>query len=148
MYPSMQWARGCIPARNGAAAGTGGCTPPPWTHTPLDRHPLGKHTSDRHTPTPRQIPTPLVQMTIETGGTHPTGMYSCYRPQQSWGKVMFLQASVILLTGGGCVCSWGEGGTSPPQEQTAPRADTPRRACCEIRSTRGRYASYWNAILL
>ena len=24
-----------------------------------------------------------------------------YRPQRSWGKVMFLQASVILLTGGG-----------------------------------------------
>ena len=25
-----------------------------------------------------------------------------YRPQRSWGKVMFLQASVILLTGGVC----------------------------------------------
>ena len=30
-----------------------------------------------------------------------------------------------------------------PQEQTPPRS----RACWEIRSTRGRYASYWNAIL-
>ena len=27
------------------------------------------------------------------------GLY-CYHPQRSWGKVMFLQASVILLTGG------------------------------------------------
>ena len=33
--------------------------------------------------------------------------------------------------------------TTPP-EQTPPR----RRACWEIRSTHGRYASYWNAILL
>ena len=54
-----------------------------------------------------------------------------YRPQRSWAKVMFLQASVILLTGGGCVClsaSWN----GLPQEQTPPgsrhppRADTPR----------------------
>ena len=26
---------------------------------------------------------------------------SCYRPQRSWGKVMFLHVSVILFTGGG-----------------------------------------------
>ena len=32
----------------------------------------------------------------------------------------------------------------PSQEQTPP---SPRRAYCEIRSTRVRYASYWNAIL-
>ena len=32
--------------------------------------------------------------------------------------------------------------TPPPPEQTPPR-----RACWEIRSTRGRYASYWNAYL-
>ena len=31
-----------------------------------------------------------------------------YRPQRSWGKVMFLQASVILLTGGeACVVGGG-----------------------------------------
>ena len=36
-----------------------------------------------------------------------------------------------------------------PPEQTPPRSRTPprRRACWEIRSMRGRYASYWNAIL-
>ena len=32
-----------------------------------------------------------------------------YRPQRSWGKVMFLQASVVLLTGGACVAAGGRG---------------------------------------
>ena len=79
-----------------------------------------------------------------------------YHLQQSWGKVMFLQASVILLMGV-CVCTpppsrhtsppprsrppWEQ--THPPPEQTPPPQS---RACYEIRSTRGRYASYWNAI--
>ena len=37
----------------------------------------------------------------------------------------------------------------PPSRHPPPGADTPRhRACWEIRSTRRRYASYWNAILL
>ena len=35
--------------------------------------------------------------------------------------------------------------TPPPRSRHAP---PPWRACWEIRSTRGRYASYWNAILL
>ena len=118
-----------------------------------------------------------------------------YRPQRSWGKVMFLQASVILLTGGvphippprqqappradppGADTphqSRQPPGSRHPRAQTTPppwsrhplvadppgadtpRADTPprsrhprppRRAYCEIRSTRVRYASYWNAIL-
>ena len=50
------------------------------------------------------------------------------------------------------------GADTPPQEQTppgadprgadTPRVDTPQcRACWEIRSTCGQYASYWNAIL-
>ena len=40
-------------------------------------------------------------------------------------------------------------GIPHPPEQTHPPKQTPpqRRACWEIRSTRGRYASYWNAIL-
>ena len=46
-------------------------------------------------------------------------------------------------------------GTDTPREQAPPGADTPLgadtpsrcRACWEIRSTRRRYASYWNAIL-
>ena len=99
-----------------------------------------------------------------------------YRPQWSWAKVMFLQASVILSTG-------GEGSASvpapldqadpprtrdPPTRQTSPRtrqtpgtrdpptrqtppedqADPPpREADASIRSMSGRYASYWNAFL-
>ena len=94
-----------------------------------------------------------------------------YHPQRSWGKVMFLQASVILLTGGYLTPPGADPPrahtpphsrppprTRPPPEQTPPEQTTPpqsrtcfppppQRACCEIRSTRGRYASYWNAIL-
>ena len=63
-----------------------------------------------------------------------------YRPQRSWGKVMFLHVSVILFRGGLAHCMLGY--THPPreqepphtrhpleqapQEQTPPEADTPR----------------------
>ena len=99
-----------------------------------------------------------------------------YRPQRSWGKVMFLQASVILLTGGGGVClsacwdtppgadmppvadpPWEQ---TPPQEQTPPppsrhpleqthrpNPHPPSEHAGEILSMRGWYASYRNAIL-
>ena len=50
---------------------------------------------------------------------------SCYRPQRSWGKVMFLQASVILLTGRGS--TWHTPQTRytpwsrhPPRDQVPP----------------------------
>ena len=47
-----------------------------------------------------------------------------YRPQRSWGKVMFLQASVILLTGGrGVVSASVHAGIHPP-EQTPPQEQT------------------------
>ena len=81
----------------------------------------------------------------------------CYRPQRSRGKVMFSQACVILFTGGWglpqCMLGYHP---LPPRAGTPPRSrplrlpgpGTPRRrACSEIRSTRGRYESYWNAIL-
>ena len=48
-----------------------------------------------------------------------------YRPQRSWGKVMLLQASVILLTGGGypsMPCR------SHPLEAHPPRSTHPREA--------------------
>ena len=48
-----------------------------------------------------------------------------YRPQRSWGKVMFLQASVILLTGGQGGTSPPLGADTPPPEQTSPGADPP-----------------------
>ena len=40
-----------------------------------------------------------------------------YRPQRSWGKVIFSQASVILFTGGGCLVLGGgllPGGVTDP----------------------------------
>ena len=91
-------------------------------------------------------------------------IYIFYRPQRSWAKVMFLQASVILLTGGMSASVHAgiphpqEGGTPPPQgrrhsprkeapptlppspKETPPEGDPPG-----IRSMSGRYASYWNA---
>ena len=62
---------------------------------------------------------------------------SHYRPQPGWGKVIFSQASVILFTGGGSA-SVHAGIPRPPL----------RSACWEMRSTSGRCASYWNAILV
>ena len=101
---------------------------------------------------------------------------SNYRPQWSWAKVMFLQASVILSTGGGCLprCMLGypprtrhPPGADTPQSRHPPRADTPPEADTPlweqtpprtrhppweadsgIQSTSGWYASYWNAFLL
>ena len=79
-----------------------------------------------------------------------------YRPQRSWAKVMFLQASVILSTGG---VSSREGehppGRETPRQETSPPKENPpaRRPPLggeppRIRSMSGRYASYWNAFLL
>ena len=61
---------------------------------------------------------------------------SHYRPQPSWGKVIFSQASLILFTGG----------------SASVHAGIPHPLCAvhagRLRSTSGRYASYWNAILV
>ena len=48
----------------------------------------------------------------------------CYRPQRSWAKVMFLQASVILLTGG-CLpqCMLGY---TPPKSRQPPKSRHPQ----------------------
>ena len=66
--------------------GSGGCTPPGHKHTHTPTHPLGTHTSwaplkhplapPGHTYPPTDTPT-LVEMAIEAGGTHHTGMHSC-----------------------------------------------------------------------
>ena len=82
---------------------------------------------------------------------------------------MFLQASVILLTGGVpapggvCVSQHALRQTAPsPRPDTSPGADTPGpdtlpppnfflhppEADSRIRSTSGRYTSYWNTLLL
>ena len=50
--------------------------------------------------------------------------FNFYRPQRSWGKVMFLQASVILSTGVGlpqCMLGYH----TPPRSRHRPGADTP-----------------------
>ena len=79
-------------------------------------------------------------------------------------KVVFLHVSVILLTGGGLRAGRTPGTRPPPgpgRHQTRDQADTPRtrqtsppdqadippEADTSIRSTTGRYASYWNAFL-
>ena len=55
-----------------------------------------------------------------------------YRPQRSWGKVMFLQASVILLTGAGgwclpqCMLGYTPLSRHPPRSRHVPQADTPQ----------------------
>ena len=71
-----------------------------------------------------------------------------YRPQRSWAKVIFSQASVCRQGGGeGCLpqCMLGY---TPPRTRPHLGADTPpREADSSIRSTSGRYASYWNAFL-
>ena len=75
-------------------------------------------------------------------------------------KVMFLQASVILSTGGclpQCMLEYTPPrsrhppGTRPLLEQTPPGSRHPhpkKEAGSGIRSMSGRYASYWNAFLL
>ena len=82
-------------------------------------------------------------------------------------KVIFLHLSVILFTGGGVLsqCMLGyhpppgsrhppwsrtppdqtPPGADPPRSRHPPRADPPRESDSSIRSTSGRYASYWNA---
>ena len=65
------------------------------------------------------------------------------RPQRSWAKVIFSQACIknSVHRGGGCLpqCMLGY---PPPRSRPSPR-----EADCSIRSTSGRYASYWNAFL-
>ena len=71
----------------------------------------------------------------------------CYRPQRSWGEVIFLRMSVILFTGG-CLpqCMLGY---NPPEQTPTPSRHPPARCtvCWEIRATRERCTSYWNAYL-
>ena len=82
-----------------------------------------------------------------------------YRPQRSWGKVIFSQACVILFTGGDlpqCMLGYHTPPwTRHPPDQAPTRPRTPQdhappprcRACWEIWSMHRWYASYWNAIL-
>ena len=79
-----------------------------------------------------------------------------YRPQTKFGARWYFQKRVsrILSTGGGGVlpqCMLGYHtpiGSRHPLGPDPPKTrHPPSKACWEIRSTSGRYASYWNAIL-
>ena len=79
-----------------------------------------------------------------------------YRPQRSWGKVVFSQACVILFTGGGSALVHAGIPHPPPPSRHSPRTRHPpdqapplrsSRAYLEIRSTSWWYAACWNAIL-
>ena len=65
----------------------------------------------------------------QADGLHPNGLLSCYRPQRSWGRAIFSQASVILFTGGGFCLSacWDttppQPGRHPPRTRQAPPRD-------------------------
>ena len=70
-----------------------------------------------------------------------------------WGKVIFSEACVKNSVHGGglpqCMLGYHPSRPGPPGAGTPPdQAPPPGRACWEIRSMSGRYASYWNAILL
>ena len=86
--------------------------------------------------------------------------YICYfyRPQTKFAKVMFLHLSVSYSVHGGvlpqCMLGYPRDQAPPEQTHTPPRSrhppgagTPPSSARWEIRSTRGRYASYWNAYL-
>ena len=85
---------GCLPVGPGRVPvfGSGGVHPlytpldnpsghtQPWTHTPLNTH-THTHTGNTHKPLDTQTPwthTPLLEMAIEAGSMHPTGMHSCF----------------------------------------------------------------------
>ena len=67
------------------------------------------------------------QMATAVGSMHPTGMHSCYRPQQSWAKVIFSQACVknSVHRGGGCLPQCMLGYIPPTGPGTPPRPGTP-----------------------
>ena len=75
-----------------------------------------------------------------------------YRPQTRFAKVMFLHMSVCPQGGVSKHADTPSTGRLPSRHLPPgrhPWSDIPLRiACWEIRSTSGRYASYWNAILL
>ena len=128
-------------------------------------------------PTPRRDLVPKLRPSESTRDTHTCGQtdtcenisflqllwravimflhLNYYRPQWSWSKVISSQASVILFGGSASVHAemppspW-QGSPPPPGKETLPWQGRPplRSACWEIQSTSGRYASYWNVILV
>ena len=82
-----EWVVVVVPSHN---------VPPPTMHAPQNYKILGSHPGSRHhtppktthaAPGPRTPPEPYMPPTPRgrTGGVHPTGMLSCYRPQTKFG---------------------------------------------------------------
>ena len=97
---------------------------PPWSRHPQSRHPRSRPPRSS-LPPPEQTPPRAHTPRAHTphGSRHPQ---SRHPPEQTPPPRS----------------------RQPPPEQTPPKSRPPhRRACWEIRSTRGRFASYWNAIL-
>ena len=105
------------------------------------------------------LDTPKMCLIVVTIQTHQNKRNLLPPANDIWDKVMFLHLSVILFTGGGVYPSmqWGRHPpdrhpprqTTPPPQGRHPRpwANTPLEYYA-IRSTSGRYSSYWNAYLL
>ena len=78
-----------------------------------------------------------------------SGESNFYRPQKKFGARLYFYTCLPFCSQGGSASV--HAGISPtPRAGTPLEADTPlpwSRSCWEIRSTSGRYASYWNAIL-
>ena len=69
------------------------------------------------------------RLTLHTGRIEieiPLARHNIYRPQRSWGKVMFLHVSVILFTGGN---TWA----GPPRQVHPPGRYTP----CQVHPVAG-----------
>ena len=85
------------------------------------------------------------------GGWGTTTYY--YRPQRSCGQgYVFTRVCDSVHRGGGgspCPGGWGRENAPGPGRPPSPpdQATPPREADSRIRSTSGRYASYWNAFL-
>ena len=77
----------------------------------------------------RYVTTNLRLKTTNLFRLQQSGWSASYRPQRSWAKVTFLQASVILSTGGGGLPQCMMGCHPPPPRSRHPiRADTPSGA--------------------
>ena len=95
------------------------------------------------------IPDPIFQLAFIFSILHstPKALYLLPPATVVAGRQCFHKCvSRILSTGEGCVSQHFPGQT-PPGQTPLSRADTPYPKHYGIRSTSGRYASYWNAFL-
>ena len=72
-------------------------------------------------------------------------IFTAHKRSLGQGNIFSSVCQEFCSQGGVCLSACWD--TTPPGSRHPPRADTPlHSACWEIRSTSGRYASYWNAI--